>query len=256
MTELILLALVIIVVLLWVEPHAVVLTFHSVATKEDDVYTIRPRSVMRYFRLLKLLGYRPVSAVDLLNPPDAPRRSVVVTFDDGYRDNFHFILWLLSRDIEVTVFLPTAHLGQSNSWDAGNKRIMNPEEIAILAGRGVNFGSHGHHHRRFNELPAEQLEKDLLASREIIATIGSDSRMVAYPYGAYDEDVLKVAEKAGFSLGFTTIPRQVNANCKDNDYLQLGRISMRRGVGVLSFLMQLLQMRLRGWKQRLIGAGR
>lgn len=238
--------------LLFVETHGIVLAFHSVSLKERDPFTIRPRKVVGYIRILEWLGYTSASVEELHGDRSKARRRYTVTFDDAYRDNFHFICWLLRKGIQVIIFVPTAHLGQKNSWDEGDKQIMTLEQLQYLGRCGTLIGSHGHRHRRMGELSTELLREDLDQSRQQICKIkGGSAHILAYPYGAYDDRVLAVMREKDISFGFTTIPRQINSSLAGSSQLQLGRLSMRHEWNMADFLFQVFLMRLRGWKQRL-----
>ena len=116
-----LISILLILFIILFEYHAIVFTFHSVSLKEDDIYTIRPKRIVSVIRLMLKLGYKPVSLPQLekfqhLGIRDV-RRVLLVTFDDGYSDNYHIITWLLHHRIPVLVFLTTNHINGINIWD-------------------------------------------------------------------------------------------------------------------------------------------
>jgi len=238
--------------LLLLESHGIVLAYHSTAVVEDDIYTIRPKRIMRSIYLLKCLGYQPgfgemLSADNIVK--EKIRRWLLITFDDAYRDNFHFIIWLLKHGYRVVVFMPTAQLGQTNAWDKGAKRLMTFEEAEYLAGLGAVFASHGHLHQRMTQMPSEILKDEILTSRaEIQKLMHGRDDFIAYPYGDYNDNVLSVMKESGVQFGFSTIPRSVYFS-RSSRNLEIGRLSMRRDWTISDMLSAWILMRLRGWKQ-------
>lgn len=244
--------LLVLLILLCSERHGIVLAYHSTSVRENNEYTLRPKRVMRIVRTLQCLGYKSgfgelLSADNIVQA--VARRWFLITFDDAYRDNFHFILWLLERNYKVMVFLPTAHLGSVNHWDNGDKKLLTIEQVTYLADHGAVFASHGHTHQRMTEMDKVQLENEVCESRTEIQKLnhGRDD-CLAYPYGDHNSEVMDLMERAGVRYAFSTIPRQVNVRNGDQDF-QIGRLSMRRDWRDARFLLELLLMRFRGWKQ-------
>jgi len=242
-------ALFLLVLFFCIERHGIVLAYHSTSTQQDDVYTIRPRHVMLCVRLLERLGY--VSSLGILGESPSLRRWFLITFDDGYRDNFHFMLWLLRRGYHVVMFVPTSHIGQDNSWDGGNKALMTISQLSYLADHGLVCASHGYVHQRMGSIEVGQLEEDVGKSQVDIQQLKhSRSDCLAYPYGDHNDAVMQVMQRRSIRFSFTTIARQVNPSSSLLD-LQIGRLSMRRDWNGVRFVTELLLMRLRGWKQKL-----
>ena len=66
----------------------------------------------------------------LLAAGRVPRRAAVITFDDGYADNYTFGLPLLKEfDVSATVFLATGALGKDREfwWDGWRKHFFVPD---------------------------------------------------------------------------------------------------------------------------------
>jgi len=115
--------------------------------------------------------------VGLAAPASLPRRSALLTFDDGYQSMRHVVLpWLHRFGYPGVLFVPTDFIGKSNEFDAGvepPEAICDWDDLRELERQGVSVQSHGASHRRFSEL----------ASAEIEAGLGKPVEVLAYPYG-------------------------------------------------------------------------
>jgi peptidoglycan/xylan/chitin deacetylase (PgdA/CDA1 family) len=137
-----------------------------------------------------------------------PRRSVVLTFDDGcrcFRD--HALPELGARGMTATVFAVSGELGGSNRWDRppgrpGERReeLLGAAELRGLAAAGIEVGSHGRRHRDLTACDADALADEVAGSREeLAAAVGEPVRTFCYPYGRLDERARAAVEQAGFA---------------------------------------------------------
>jgi peptidoglycan/xylan/chitin deacetylase (PgdA/CDA1 family) len=151
---------------------------------------------------------------------------VALTFDDGFEDFAAYAFGEIeSRGWSATVFVPTAHVGGFNDWDArtgaaARRRIMDWSTIAKLSARGVEFGSHGVWHRDLTRVRSDELEAELLESKTAIEDrTGRPVESFAAPFGATDETLeralpshLRIAvgtvlDRAGRGSNLYNVPR-------------------------------------------------
>jgi len=127
--------------------------------------------------------------IDGLAVPDKlPARSVLLTFDDGYRSMRDVALPILRRfAMPGVLFVPTAFVGGWNTFDAGvepDEPICGWDDLRVLARSGVSVQSHGVSHRRFSELGVHDHERELTDSRTTLeAQLGTPIDAIAFPYG-------------------------------------------------------------------------
>jgi peptidoglycan/xylan/chitin deacetylase (PgdA/CDA1 family) len=142
----------------------------------------------------------------LAAPARLPERSVLLTFDDGYRSMRQVALpWLLQFGYPGVLFVPSDFIGRSNEFDAGvepEEAICNWDDLRELERHGVSIQSHGASHRRFSALTTAELEEELFRSKATLEA-GLDKRVeaVAYPYGDAGVDagsVRRALEHAGY----------------------------------------------------------
>ncbi len=138
-----------------------------------------------------------------------PDKVFLLSFDDGYADLARHAYPVLERlGFTATTFLITDYVGRENTWDARytwrRLRHLDWESIEAWRARGFAFASHTATHRRLTWLGDGAVAEELGRSREtVVARLGVDAgRAVAYPFGASDARVRRLAAPAGYDLGF------------------------------------------------------
>jgi peptidoglycan/xylan/chitin deacetylase (PgdA/CDA1 family) len=124
----------------------------------------------------------------LESPDELPRRSAVITFDDGYRSVLEFALpCLLQFGYPAVHFVPTAYIGRWNEFDCGaepTEPICDWDELRELERRGVAVQAHSVRHRHFSELSPGELEEELRRSKGDLETgLSRPVEMFSFPYG-------------------------------------------------------------------------
>jgi GT2 family glycosyltransferase/peptidoglycan/xylan/chitin deacetylase (PgdA/CDA1 family) len=162
---------------------------------------------------LKRAGFTVLSVEDYLTFRQAdrlpPARSVVITFDDGYRDTFELAAPVLRRlGLTATVFIVTHRVGTRNSWDATGELVGRPlmrwSELQTLLSQGMRVGAHTRTHPMLTALPPEAARDEIDGSRSDLETrLGVAVEVFAYPYAKFDAATQGLAEAAGF-LGSCT----------------------------------------------------
>ncbi len=134
---------------------------------------------------------------------------LLLTFDDGYASLADFAYPLLADlGFTATTFLVTDFVGKTNTWDMRYtwRRLPHLDWAAIerWRARGFDFASHTARHARLTWLSDEAATDELGRSRDTLtARLGAAaSRAVAYPFGAVDARVSRLARSAGYELGF------------------------------------------------------
>jgi peptidoglycan/xylan/chitin deacetylase (PgdA/CDA1 family) len=137
-----------------------------------------------------------------------PRRTVVLTFDDGcrcFRDQV--MPELAARGMTATLFAVSGELGGSNRWDRppggpGERReeLLDTAALRGLIAAGIEVGSHGRRHLDLTACDDATLAGEVAGSREdLAAALGSPVTTFCYPYGRLDARVRAATEAAGYA---------------------------------------------------------
>src|SRR5437016_14487684 len=138
-----------------------------------------------------------------------PHSAFLLTFDDGYASLAEHVYPILADvGFTATTFLITDHVGRLNTWDGRYTwhRLghLDWDTIGRWQTRGFDFASHTASHQRLTWLSDAQAVAELERSRETLRhRLGPQAaRAVAYPFGARDERIERLACAAGYELGF------------------------------------------------------
>jgi hypothetical protein len=166
--------------------------------------------------------FTPAPWPAILDDESGPGIKVLVTFDDGYRDNFTRALPVIERyGIHAVFFVVTDFVfGKKRiDEDEGEKDDdIFPTRDELAAAREspwINFGNHTASHRIVSTLTSQAFEAELRSSREAFeAHLGITPEVFAYPRGRegdFGSEAAAVLERMGFEAAFTMVPGIVGA---------------------------------------------
>jgi peptidoglycan/xylan/chitin deacetylase (PgdA/CDA1 family) len=166
--------------------------------------TVSPEDFRHQMKWLKGHGYHTItqrSLFDALMCGDRlPRKPIVVTFDDGYRDVYRYASPVIERfGMHAISYLITERIsGDDPSFLTWN-------QVRRFEERGVEIGSHTVSHAALTSLSDAGALAELVQSRKKLEQ-KLDHRVpwLAYPYGSYDSRIERLAKEAGYKLAVTT----------------------------------------------------
>ena len=211
-----------------------ILMYHAVDDSPAGA-CVHPHRFAEQLAYLKRAGYQTIHLDELygslIHGSALPAKPLVITFDDGYRDNLQ-VAWPLLRQagFKATIFLATGHLGSSNRWNAADGVPQRPlldwdEVIEAAREPQLSFQPHTHSHPRLTRIPPAQADEELRRSKETLEQrLGKACPHLAYPYGDYNRAVRDLAEQAGYHTACTV---QWGHNRAGQDPLALFRIGIR-----------------------------
>lgn len=189
-----------------------ILTYHAVDPDWTAPLSVPPARFEA--QVTWLAAHRRVVPLEdlLADPGPAPsRRTVAITFDDGFSSVMDHAVPVLRRlGLPFTLFLiGKMHDGSGSAVDWVDRppthplRILDAAQVRELQADGVRFGSHSHAHADMTTLGYEACLRDLRRSREVLEQfLGEPVTTLAYPRGRHDPDVRRAAAEAGFSWSF------------------------------------------------------
>lgn len=240
--------------------NVVVYMYHHVNETPGSL-TVSAQHFEHQVKGLAMRGYRCLGAeefADFLAGKPVPRKSVVLTFDDGYLDNWVYAHPVLKRyGMKAVLFTVTgligdgavrAHAGQGGplpdcpSHDVAKRRMYSADrddvmlrwdEIHQMLDAGTfEIHSHTHTHTRWDltcataEEKTQRFHDDMQASRQMLVNrLGQASRHLCWPQGYFDADYQRVSKALGFDHFYTTDPRGQNRAGDDPGHIY--RIAIR-----------------------------
>ncbi len=208
-----------------------VLMYHRVVEKEPALTKfnihITSDNLEKHLSFLQKNGFTPITFVDLM-VKKIPPKPVILTFDDGYEDNYLHLYPLLRRyGMKAVIYLLGNRSIRTNAWDTPKGEpetpLMNERQILELAKSGsVEFGAHSMTHFSLPGLPLETVVREVQdCMKSLEGLLGKQVISFAYPYGDYNEETQKVVAEAGFKFGVAVDGGPV---CFREDLLAIRRI--------------------------------
>lgn len=227
-----------------------VLMYHHILPESGFIAS----SVDEFYSQMKFLaqnGYKTLTSSEFLaykkGEISLPKKSVFITFDDGWRDNFYYAYPILKEfGLRATIFLVTSWIEKASEQNAVKKIDFVPlqhSKAKFSAGQSpasvflnwgeiekmsdvFNFHSHTHEHTdgyfgEFDFVDDLQICKNIIKIR-----LGFDDLHLCWPRGGYDSEKLNLAKGLGYEI-FYTIKRGINKGDKNLD--EIKRIAVKNG---------------------------
>lgn len=181
-----------------------ILMYHSIGINPKNTLLVPPAFFEEEMKHLKEHLFHTITFQDLKDWKQGhslPDKPILITFDDGYKDNYTAAYPILKKyDLKATIFVVPGFVGGKNnlSW----------QEIEEMRHSGlIEFGAHTMSHLDLTQLSdAEQKYQLLESKQELESKLQLPVIAFAYPSGRYNESVLKNTELAGFEFAVTTHP--------------------------------------------------
>lgn len=207
-----------------------VLMYHylSEVPIDADIYrrdlSVTPDLFAAHLDRIAAEGYTVIRLYDLaaylLQGTPLPPKAVVITFDDGYRDNYENAFPLLhERNMTATFFVVMEFINRERP------EYLTWPMVQEMAAAGMSFEAHGVDHTSLRGRTRPDLEFQALRSYETLQNaVGLRARFVSYPAGEYDEQTIAAFQDAGYWAGFTTVQ---GATHRSDDLFRLPRVRVR-----------------------------
>ncbi|MBI5587431.1 MAG: polysaccharide deacetylase family protein [Deltaproteobacteria bacterium] len=216
-----------------------VLMYHHINPNRGDMVTVTPEVFEAQMRHIKDAGYRTLTLDELLGVVSGRKlddKGVVVTFDDGYLDNYVYAFPVLKKyGIKAAVFLVSSWVDKATAAKGYQKRIISEfreraplhDQTKAYAQEGsfeklsvnwdmvkemkdsglVEFHSHTVTHSRCDHLSGDELKEELKLSKEAIEkALEKSCDYLCWPRGKYNDEGVGAARELGYRGVFTTEP--------------------------------------------------
>lgn len=235
--------------------HATVLTYHRVSDAYRDAVTVGVEQFRRHLAILKR-HYDVQDMPAFLAGRGAPRRRpcVVITFDDGYEDNYHAAGMLREAGLQATFFLSTRIVGTDEAFAHDLKRLgrrvptLSWEQVREMAGWGFHFGTHTARHANVAAMPLRDAVGEITTARDdLLRRLGATGAETwfAYPHGRRKDispEVRSALAECGVEYCFSAYG---GVNGPDFDPLDIRRQAVDHKFSDLAF-----RAAVEGWQLR------
>src|SRR6266568_7925719 len=205
-----------------------IISYHSVANdtwrfsiSEEEIkkQVIYLQNNFAIITLKSLVSY-------LQGEKEITKPSVIITFDDGYKDILKLKPFFAEQKITPTLFVLSDTKHPNISEMKTKRPFLTIKEIQTLKNNGWEIGCHSATHANLSTLSLQKLGKEVSgAKKELEKNLGFSIPYFAYPRGQYNQAVLKEVKKAQYQLGLTMDDGLIKRN---TDPLTLPRIGIDR----------------------------
>ena len=217
-----------------------IIMYHKVNDVPGNPVTVPVERFDEQMAQLGELGYAPVdldAVLDhYLHGTPLPSGAVLITFDDGYRDNLENAAPVLQKyGYPAVVFIPVGYLAGRrplpHDEHLAARGIVNPplswEDLTELEAAGIRVESHGIGHRPLADLEVDEAAREITLSKlRLEDRLQRPVRAFAYVKGSeahYRLVHLSLLKQAGYDVAFTSIS---GSNGPASDPLQLHRYNV------------------------------
>jgi peptidoglycan/xylan/chitin deacetylase (PgdA/CDA1 family) len=171
------------------------------------------------------------------------RKVAVITFDDGYRDNFLSALPELKRaGVPATLFVATGYIGTQRKFPHDTRAVeegrsirddwdkLTWEDLRAMQEAGIEIGSHTVEHANLGRTDREGVRKELRDSLgQLQQKLGAQPRAFSFPWGKrqdMSEEAVAEVRDAGYYCAVTTLSGMMDP---DDDLFRIRRIDVGNG---------------------------
>lgn len=170
-----------------------------------------------------------------------PRKSVLLTFDDGYLSNYLYVVDILKKyNFKATIFI-IGNNAINSDGEGNNNSYMSLKQINEIKENysNIEFASHTYnmHDLNLSNKTQEGINEDIRQMNQVLK-----SKYVAYPYGLSNEMMRKIYKENGYKLGFGFGPNKNDfrkASSKDDKY-NIPRLCVDGNMSLSKFKLRLL----------------
>jgi peptidoglycan/xylan/chitin deacetylase (PgdA/CDA1 family) len=170
------------------------------------MYDVIPELLESELVFIRDNGYTTITFADVIahfdNGAPLPEKPVILSFDDGWRNQYAYAFPLLKKyGMKGTFFVFTNPLMHHNArWVSWN-------EVREMDNAGMEIAGHTHTHPFLTKLTTdEELDKEISASKKFIEEeIGHPITVFAYPFGEKNPQVERAVARAGYKIARTIV---------------------------------------------------
>ncbi len=189
----------------------VVLMYHyfgDAPGADPEKLFVRDDSFAAQLEYLRRRGWQALSLDGYLAALDgrpAPRRSYLLTIDDGHESVARVAPMLAAAGVPSVLFVCPGLLGDRARWSEAypEERLLSAEQLQNVTSAGMELGVHGWDHTRMFGMDEHTLRRHVSDARSALeAATAVQARAFAYPYGTHDAAARRAVAAAGYRAAF------------------------------------------------------
>jgi peptidoglycan/xylan/chitin deacetylase (PgdA/CDA1 family) len=208
-------------------------------------YSVTPKVFAAQMNWLAQTGYVPINLDNLLDYRNGhgtmPPRSVIITFDDGFKDCIDYVVPILqARGFTAVFYLIAGLIGNTSRWLAERGielPIIDWPTARKLKAAGFQCGAHSLNHTSLTHISTVACHDELRKSRLLLEDhLGHEVRHMAYPFGCFNETVRAIVAETGYRSACSV---RIGLSTPDDDPLALHRVHVNGQDSLVDFICKL-----------------
>lgn len=223
--------------------------YHSISehigAEKHNKWRVKPEDFEKQMKWFYDNKWTSFTISQLVEQNEIPKKSFVVTFDDGYEDNYLNAFPILQKyNFKATIYLVPNQ--KTNHWEEKNtsvlSNLLNEKQILEMQNSGlIEFGSHTLSHVNLSTITDEQLLSELKESKKEVENITKkECKAFAYPYGKFDDKIVQFVKDVGYKNA-TVVKRglfEIN-----DDVFTIKRVGILGSESFMDFLLKISRVR-------------
>ncbi len=179
-----------------------VLNYHQINDVDENMLTVSTAEFETQMAWLEENGYHSITTAELMDALEGkrplPERPVLITFDDGYIDNYTCAFPILKKhNMKAIIFLISEYVSVYPNY-------LTWEQLQEMQASGIEFGSHTVDHNVLTELSPNSINHELADSKDVLERrLRRRVEFLAYPCGFTNEYIKSRVSAAGYRAAFT-----------------------------------------------------
>jgi peptidoglycan/xylan/chitin deacetylase (PgdA/CDA1 family) len=218
-----------------------ILTYHRIVSLEDlsqckrDSYVVSESQFKKHMEFLREQGFTTIDLDDYLyfrkHINELPPKPVIITFDDGYENNYTYAYPILNafgfKAVIYAVSDPDAE--EFNTFEFP-EHLLSPEQMKELSRNRISIQGHTKSHAHLIFLTDDKIREELEDCKNTLESVTNKQVIhLAIPYGSYDTRVFNIARKLGYKT--IAVPGNGTINLATDPY-HLRRFSIHTSTTV------------------------
>ena len=204
-----------------------ILANHEAGGTPSSIYEHQFEEQMNY---LAENNFETITLPDVLeltnNKNKNTKKPVVITFDDGYENNFTYAFPILKKhNLKATIFIIVNRVASAN--------YMSWQQLEEMSNFGIDMQSHTFSHKPLETLSTTAITHELQASKKILGErLKKPVDFISFPHGSCNKNIIENTKKLGYQGSCTSQPGIFNSH--DSPY-NIKRIDVRRSYDIQDF---------------------